>query len=203
MEFRGKLPVRVGLGDESGNLLRRVAALAGVILFVAGCRPRGSVSDPLFGPFVEVEERLSAQLSEGDADIMEVVFRDLLRDVREGEVCFVSRGFENGVWVDAPDSFMRRLADLNLDLKKPSEARIPRLDEADGGFGWVQEKSSGRKGAVYWVRITKRKSAAEVEAVAGRLDAMMEGVEHMGVVRREAGRWVNRWHGSMSAVGKS
>ena len=201
--LRSELSSEVGLGDESENVQGRAAVLAGIILFIAGCQPRGSVSEPLFGPMVEVEERLSAQLSEGDADILEVVFRDLLRDVREGEVCFVSRGFENGVWVDAPDSFLRRLADLNLDLRKPSEARIPRLDERDGGFGWVQENSSGRKGAVYWVRITKRRSDQEVEVVAGRLDASLEGHGHMGVVRREGGRWVNRWYGSVTQSGRS
>jgi hypothetical protein len=202
MGLRSELSSEVGLGDESRNVQGRAAVLAGIILFIAGCQPRGSVSEPLFGPFVEVEERLSAQLSEGDADILEVVFRDCLRDVREGEVCFVSRGFENGVWVDAPESFLRRLADLNLDLNRPSEARIPRRGEWETD-GTVREKSSGREGSIYWVRITKRRSDREVEVVAGRLNGMMEGSGQMGVVRREGGRWVNRWHGFVSQVGKS
>jgi hypothetical protein len=123
-------------------------------------------------------------LPAGDADVLELVFRDLLQHTPPGELCFISLGTKDGAWLDAPDHFIRRLADLKLQLKKPSDARFPELGEMepDGTrLARIRDKASGRGGAVYWVRITKRRSDAEPEIEAGRLG---RGAQWRGLLGR-------------------
>ena len=152
-----------------------------------------------------------------ELEILELVFRDLLENRRPGEVCFISLGDRDGVWIDAPDSLLGRLADLGLELKKPSDARFPQPGEMepDGRhYVPIRDGASGRRGSVYWVRIMKPGMRARlpfegldevfksipgapqsggnagIEVETGRVGGPLDGGGSWEVVRKEGGRWM-------------
>ena len=135
---------------------------------------------------------------EAEADeIREVVFRDLLERRPEGEICFISFGRKDGEWVDAPDTFLRRLADLKAPLGKPSQARFPAFaeKEPDGRrYTPIRDRATGREASIYYVKITRWLSDTKVEVEAGRIGGPLDGGGYDAEVRKENGRWVlDRW----------
>ena len=131
-----------------------------VLPLIAGCHQRTSASTGASAPGSPVarSQGPATRPSEVELEVLELVFRDLLNSPSSGEACFIALGYRDGAWIDAPDPLLRRLEDLHLDLRKPSEARFPKPGEMEPEGNRctpIRERSTGRRGSIYWVRLAK------------------------------------------------
>lgn len=168
--------------------------MLGIACGVMGCAGTGGgsvspaqvslvVGPPAAGPKDAVE-----------ADVREVVFRDLLSGGRRGETCFLSFGTAaDGRWIEVPEAFLKRFADLKVSPKHVSQARIPDIGEMEPGgtrMASIRDTASGQRGNIYWVKIAGWTNDDECEIEAGRLGGGLDGGGYSAVVRREKGKWV-------------
>ena len=130
-----------------------------------------------------------------EADVREAVFRDQLPRVRTTETCFLSFGRTRGnEWMDVPDGFIDRLADLNLALRPASKARFPGEREMEPGdrsrYASIRDPVTGGRGYVYWVGILRWDGDDACVVDVGRVGGLLDGGGHRSLVRRRDGRWV-------------
>src|SRR4051812_3393143 len=105
--------------DRSGNRRFLLAGCSAAMALLASCSNQENSSSR--SPYQREENQ-----------VREAVFRDLLKDTKPGEVCFLAFGRSNGGgWVDPPQEFMQHMAILHLTLRRASEARFPESGEMD------------------------------------------------------------------------
>src|SRR5689334_7509195 len=101
-------------GDKWGilQLMRRgQSGLSGLTVWIAAVTGLTSCSGQAIPPSMSPSER-------EESEVREVVFWDLLKNVRPGEVCFITFGVKDGVWVDPPKAFLGQLDIRKVILRK-------------------------------------------------------------------------------------
>jgi len=133
-----------------------------------------------------------------EAEVRELVFRDLLKGESPGAVCFIAIGAARNKWIDPPEGFLERLAIPQLTLRKVSEARFPKKGEMDpedsDRYQGVRDPRTGNRCYVYSVKIeslTPQRAKVRAEFFSGPLS----GGGYESSVVRENGRWVIKFDG--------
>jgi hypothetical protein len=147
--------------------------------------------EPYVPPASPTRPAVPGERDADEADVREMVFRQEFLGLKGDEVIFLSYGMADGQWIEPPEAFLRRFDDLKLPIKSPREAEFPRRGEIhDGGrLTPIRDRTSGKRGAVYWVTMTWR-STDEAAIEVGRVGGPLDGGGHDGVVRRFGKGWV-------------
>jgi hypothetical protein len=117
-----------------------------------------------------------------EADVAELVFRDLLHTARPGDLCFLSIESDRR---DPPSDLFRRLADLNLPLQPISAAVLPLEPRKDGCY----DRSSGRRDTSFGVATTWV-SPTSIRAQAVRWRGSLESATYTYTLHKRGGKWV-------------
>ena len=153
-------------------------------------RPAADSETDVDGSFPKAVNR---PLTVVEMDVMEAVFREELPpSVKGGTVCFLSIGIDeqSEKWVDAPTELIRRLKNMNLDLRPASQASIPINDDRlDTRELIVTDPRTKKPAAVFAVSVTKW-----IDASSARVDVEVYHAPHAAhgfsaIVRKEDGRW--------------
>ena len=135
----------------------------------------------------------AAARARDEAAVLELVFRDLLRTGPAGEIRFLSLGEKpDQTFADVPPDLFTRLADTGIPLRSPAAARLPRAgeEEPDGTPTPVKEAATGKKGAIYWVKILKWPSDTEVLVDAARYGGPGDASGYQAKAKKVFGKWV-------------
>ncbi len=135
-----------------------------------------------------------ASLSADESAICELVLRDWLLSLGtlepvEGFVA-VGRSADER-WLDPPADFMQRMIDVGVNLRKASEARIPKPDEMVGlrRYRSVEHPETGKPAFIHYVVIARWRNDREAEVVAGAHGGPLSSHGYFAVVEKKDGRW--------------
>jgi hypothetical protein len=133
-----------------------------------------------------------------ESEVRKVVFRDLLMDVRPGEVCFIALGMKDGGWIDPPQAFLEQLATPQVTLRKASEAQYPKRGEMDpenpSRFQGIRDPKTGKRSYVYYVEIESITPQLALVR-AGSSGGPLSGGGYKSSVVRVNDRWVIKFDG--------
>ena len=133
-------------------------------------------------------------------EITVIVLRRQLETAELNEVCFLSIGGDR--WLDPPMAVMEALADLPLELKPVSKARLPEKGEmaptsdptfrgikTEERFRGVEDPSTGLGSVVYYTSVTKWINDTTVEVSCGMYWGPEAGRGNKLIVQLKDGNW--------------
>ena len=139
--------------------------------------------------------RVSAEI-----ELRELIIRKLLSQPHPDEdICFIAFGYaDNEDWIDPPPTFLKRLADLPLDIRPVSQARLPRTGERKNAAQarGVEEMNTGEDASIYYVHLRRWIDESSVELDFGRYGGPLDGGGvHGAVYEVQDAQWQPRTEG--------
>ena len=143
-----------------------------------------------FAPYVPPEDPERARL---ELDLLEVVMREVLLESRKStKSCFIAFGrASSGDWITPPERFVKRLSDLERDIRPVERARFPRDGEQKHGrYRGVETMDTAQPASIFYVQVCRWIDEATVELDSGRYGGPLDGGSSDGAIYRlEQGTW--------------
>ena len=167
---------------------KKCIAIFGLVVLVgaAGCAHRTAPATPAVGV------AKTNTLPERDADLLEAVLRDRLRNADANETVFISLGSIETEWKDPPPEFFKRLGDLPYRFKPVSQARMPKHYEMESStrYRGVEDPATGRRSWIYWAEIKEWLSDTKARVDVGVWSGPLGGGGSIRVFELRDGTWV-------------